>query len=159
MEGDSKLDFRENRLIPLGTLVYPSTRLARNSFKQRDHVFSCCFIMVMNLLVINLQCNSFIAWVIIRVVCLAQKKGVPTTRTSRPFGADRDFVDTGQEVPNPTHPVTDLWHPWVGTAEKRVVPRCVSTISIGNTQEVNCVGHLVWFLVNSQRNSNILSIP
>ena len=43
------------------------------------------------------------------------------------------------------HPVTDLWHPWVGTTEKRVVPNCARIISIVNIQEVNCVGYLVWF--------------
>ena len=55
--------------------------------------------------------------------------------------------------------MTDLWGPWVGTMERKVVPRCVSTISIVIIQEVSHVGHLVWFLANSQGNSNAVSIP
>ena len=88
--------------------MHPNTGLVRNSFKQINHVFSCYFIVVMTLLVINFQCfSSFLAWVIIRVVCPAQTKAVPATRTSRPFGADRDFADTGWGVPDP-HPYSDI---------------------------------------------------
>ena len=65
---------REQIYSPLGPMVHPSTRLARNSFKQRNHVFSCCFIVVVSLLVNNLQSfNSFLAWVIIRVVCSKER--------------------------------------------------------------------------------------
>ena len=88
--------------------IYPpmylgaSQHQACQEFFQRNHGFSCCFIEVMNLLVINLQCFTiFLARVIIRVVCPAQKNGVPTTRTSGPFGDDIDFVETGWGVPNP----------------------------------------------------------
>ena len=91
--------------------MHPSTRFARNLFKQRNHVFSCCFIVVVSLLVINLQWfNSFVAWVIIRVVCPPQIKGVSSNRASRPFSADRDFADTGQGVLNPP---SIQWHIYI----------------------------------------------
>ena len=141
--GDFKLDFKENRSIPPSYLS-SSQHQACQKFIQWNHLFSCCFIVVVNHLAINLQCfNSFLAWVIIRVVCPAQKNGVPTTRTSRPFGADRDFADTSQGVPEP-HPYCD---------------RCVSTMLIVNMQEVSHEQHLIWFSANSPRNSNTVSIP
>ena len=39
---------RSKDLYPLGTEMHPSTRLARNLYKWGNHVFSCCFTVVVS---------------------------------------------------------------------------------------------------------------
>ena len=58
--------------------------------------------VVMILLVINLQCfNGFLSLSDHQGSVPSSKGRVPNNKDIQAFGADRDFADTGQGVPNP----------------------------------------------------------
>ena len=108
MGGDSKLDFKGNRYILLRYLG-ASQHWACQEFIQAEKY--CVYLLLHS--GHELFSNQYLMYGQFHSLSdhqgslASSKDGVPTTRTSRPFGADRDFMDTIWGAPNaPIHSMT-----------------------------------------------------